>query len=367
MPNTPKNRIKLVDIAQATGVSLTAVSLALSDKPGISQETRNRVLESARSLGYRFKSTVAASPVRSIKTVGLWVKSGLEDRPQDNQFYSHIISGIEAAWRQMDINLMVAKLPVDGDHHPVEIPAMLEKGDIDAVMLAGVSVDGRLERMLASRGCPVVLVDSYSSGRAYNTILSDNLQGTYRATEYLIGKGHRQIGFVGGHERSYPSLRDRRSGYRKALADFGIDSVYFADCLPTRSEAAAAAVELIRQNGQISGLVCVNDDTAIAAMAALIEQGLRVPQDISIIGFDDIYLAESVVPALTTMRVNKQSMGRLAVQLLINQVFQMDGAGSVTAVFRPSLVERSSASVFNETATGEGRSEGLARRIMTDG
>jgi LacI family transcriptional regulator len=77
-------------------------------------------------------------------------------------------------------------------------------------------------------------------------------------------------------------------------------------------------------------------------MNALIKQGIQIPQDLSIIGFDDIYIAESVVPALTTMRVNKQSMGRLAVQLLVNQVFQMDGASSVTSVFRPTLVERNS-------------------------
>lgn len=350
MPASQKNRIKLVDIAQASGVSLTAVSLALSDKPGISQETRTRVMEIARSLGYRFKTPLPTTPLKSIRTVGLLVKSAFGDEPQTNQFYSYIISGIDATCRQMGIQLMFASLPVDQDNVPLEYPTLLEKGDIDAVLLAGVFVDDVLSRMVDNRGCPVVLVDSYCDTRLYNAILSDNVQGAYQATEYLIQKGHRQIGFLGATDRAFPSFRDRRTGYRKALADYAAGPEYFADCQATRSDAANAAVALISQHPEISALVCINDDTAISAMNALIKHGVQIPQDVSIIGFDDIYLAESVVPALTTMRVNKQSMGRLAVQLLVNQVFHMDGASYVTSVFRPSLIERNSVTAHAENS-----------------
>lgn len=347
MPGSQKKRIKLVDIAQASGVSLTAVSLALSEKPGVSQETRTRVLEIARSLGYRFKTPAYSTPLKSIRTVGLLVKSGPADDPQANQFYAYIIAGIETTCRQMGIQLMFANLPIDAENIPVEYPSLLETGDIDAILLAGLYVDDTLSRMINRRGCPVVLIDSYCDSRLYNAILSDNLQGAYQATEYLISKGHRQIGFLGASDDAFPSFRDRRAGYRKALADYGIGPEYFADCPVTRSEVAQAAAELIRQHGQISGLVCVNDDVAISAMNALIKQGIQIPQDLSIIGFDDIYIAESVVPALTTMRVNKQSMGRLAVQLLVSQGFNMDGACSVTSVFRPALVERNSTAVYH--------------------
>jgi LacI family transcriptional regulator len=341
MPSPRKNRVKLIDIAQATGVSLTAVSLALSDKPGISKETRVRVLEMARSLGYRFKTPVVTSPVKPIKTVGLLVKSGLEDEPHTNHFYSHIIAGVESICRQMGINMMYANLPVNSENYPLEIPPLLEKGEVDGMLLAGAFVDENLSRILDRRSCPLVLIDSYSNSRVYNAVLSDNVFGAYQATEYLIRKGHRQIGFVGGHEHAYPSFRDRRSGYLKALAEFEIGQPYFADCSVNRSDIANAVQKLVAQNRQITGLVCVNDDTAISAMYSLIEAGIRVPQDISIIGFDDIYLAESVVPSLTTMRVNKQSMGRLAVQLLINQMFQAEG-GAITSIFRPCLIERNS-------------------------
>lgn len=353
MPNSRKNRVKLFDIAQASGVSLTAVSLALSDKPGISQQTRARVLEVARSLGYRFKAPVASAPVKPIKTIGLLVKSGLDDEPYANHFYSHIIAGIEVTCRKMGINLMYANLPVNKDNYPLEIPPILEKGDIDGLLLAGAFVDDNLSRILDRRSYPLVLIDSYSSNREYNAVLSDNIFGAYQATQYMIRKGHRQIGFVGGHAGAYPSLRDRRTGYSQALADFNLGQPAFADSSFNRGEIAAAALELIAQHRQITGLVCVNDDTAIATMYALIEAGIRVPQDISIIGFDDIYLAENVVPSLTTMRVNKRGMGRMAVQLLMNQMFQMEG-GCVTSIYRPSLIERNSViEICNDEVIGD--------------
>lgn len=341
MPNSRKNRVKLSDIAQASGVSLTAVSLALGDKPGISQETRVRVQEVARSLGYRFKSPAALAPSKVIKTIGLLVKSSPEDEPHANHFYSHIISGVESTCRQLGINLMFANLPVNNENFPVGIPPLLEKSEVDGLLLAGTIIEDTISRILDTRLCPVVLIDSYSSKYSYNAVLSDNILGAYQATEYLVRKGHKHIGFIGGHDQAYPSFRDRRTGYQKALADYEIGPGYFADCSLNRGDVSAATLNLARQHRQITGLVCVNDDTAISTMYALIEAGIRVPQDVSIIGFDDIYLAESVVPSLTTMRVNKQSMGRLAVQLLLNQVFQAEG-GCITSIFRPSLVERNS-------------------------
>ncbi len=341
MPNSRKNRVKLYDIAQASGVSLTAVSLALGDKPGISQETRVRILEMARSMGYRFKTPVTSSAVKAIKTVGLLVKSSPDDEPHANYFYSQIIAGVESACRQMGINLMYANLPVNNENYPLEIPPLLEKGEVDGLLLAGTFVDVSLGLILESRGCPIVLVDSYSSKATYNMVLSDNVSGAYQATEFLIQKGHNHIGFVGGHDLAYPSFRDRRVGYRKALERYDIGPGYFADCMLNRSDIAGAVLNLVKQQEQITGLVCINDVTAISAMYALIEAGIRVPQELSIIGFDDIYLAETVVPSLTTMRVNKQIMGRLGVQLLLNQVYQAD-SGCITSIFHPTLIERNS-------------------------
>lgn len=354
MQSSRGSRVKLADIAQASGVSLTAVSLALSDKPGISQETRGKVLEVARSLGYRFKIPASTAPTKMLETIGLLVKSHAEDEPHTNQFYSHVITGIEAACRQMGINLMFANLPVDNENCPLGMPSLLEKSDIDAVILTGAFVDEALSKVLQSRSIPAVLIDSYAKEGDYTSIVSDNVAGAFQATEYLIRKGHTHIGFVGGHEYAYPSFRERRRGYLKALAEHGIHDSYFADSAYNRGEVTAAALDLVRKNAQITAMVGMNDDIAIIAMYALIEAGYRVPQEISIIGFDDIYLAESVVPSLTTMRVNKHGMGRFAVQLLLNQLNSLAGGGSVTSVFRPTLVERSSTAQLTRSEQEDG-------------
>lgn len=342
MPNSRKNRVKLADIAQVSGVSLTAVSLALNNKPGISQETRVRITEIARSMGYRFKVPQTQMAVTPVKTLGLLVKSRPQDEPHANSFYASIIAGIDATCRQMGVTLMFANLPVDSENCPLEMPSLLDKREVDGYLLAGVQIDEVFAHWLERRACPVVLLDSYSQSWRFSSVLSENVGGAYQVTEYLIQKGHREIGFIGGHDRAFPSLVERRTGYRKAMARYGLQRQVFADCSPNRKEAGAAALSLLRQNPRLTALVGVNDDTAISAMHALIEAGYRVPQDISLVGFDDICLAESVVPTLTTLRVAKPSMGRLAVQLLLNQIFQPAG-GRVTAMFRPVLIERNSA------------------------
>jgi len=358
MPNSLKSRVKLVDIAQASGVSLTAVSLALNEKPGISQETRARVLEVARTLGYRFKTPVSSTPLKTIKTIGLLVKSDLEDEQHANYFYSYVIDGIEAVCRQLGINLMFANVPVDSNNNPLAVPPLLERGHVDGILLAGTFINDALCQVLERLSCPTVLIDAYSSRGIYNSVLSDNIEGMHQATEYLIRNGHRHIGFVGGHDQAYPSFRDRRVGYRRAMANYGISQTYFADSSINRSDIASAAVQLIRNNRQITAIVGVNDETAIYAMFALIEAGFHVPQDVSVVGFDDIHLAETVVPALTTMRVNKQAMGRFAVQLLLNQVPNQSESGYVTSILRPVLVERSSTSRVPKSGNSEGTNDG---------
>ena len=350
MPNSPKNRVTLSKIAQASGVSLTTVSLVLSEKPGIPQETRIRILEVARTLGYRFKTPVTSLSSKAIKTIGLLNCSKAESEPHVSHFYAYIIAGIDAICQQMGLNLMYANLPVGNDYYPIHLPPLLDNHDVDGFLLTGMIVQEEIAKVLDQRACPVVLFESYSPARIYNAVLYDNIQGAFQATEYLIRKGHRHIGFIGGHQKDFPSFCDRRAGYQQALADHQIDQAYFADFAVISAqpnETMKAAVDLVTQNRQITGLVCVNDDIAIDVMNGLKNAGIGVPQNISVIGFDDIYMAESVVPALTTMRANKHYMGRLAVQMLLNQTYQENG-GCVTSLFRLSLVERNSVSPVSQ-------------------
>ncbi|HZY42421.1 MAG TPA: substrate-binding domain-containing protein, partial [Anaerolineae bacterium] len=166
-------------------------------------------------------------------------------------------------------------------------------------------------------------------------------QGAYRAVSYLIEHGHRHIGLVGTGRRAYPSIFERRRGYLEALQDHGIAETYFADCILQPDEAHHCAKELLSRNPQITAMFGANDRVTIAAMHAATELGRRIPDDLSFVGFDDIDLAHLVVPALTTMQVDKISLGRLAVQTLLNRV-QMPALPPTVTALRTRLIERQS-------------------------
>ena len=333
------NRVTMVEIAEESGVSLSTVSLVLRDRPGVGADTRERVRDVANRLGYILKSAQYRS---SLQNVGLILKTEPGTTPQTNPFYSHVLAGIESACRQWQVNLLYATVPVDPDSHPLELPRLLAEEDTaDGLLLVGAFLDNTVAQVVARQSTPIVLVDAYAATDAYDSVVSDNFEGAYGATTYLIEQGHRHIGLVATHPQAYPSIKERRRGYVQALQDHGIAEPCFADCHLGREEARDATVDLLRRAPQVTAILCANDEVAIVAMEAAQAEGRQIPDDLSVIGFDDIDLAEHVSPALTTMHVDKIGMGRLAIQLLINRVEYPD-AGPVTTYIHPRLVERES-------------------------
>jgi LacI family transcriptional regulator len=159
--------------------------------------------------------------------------------------------------------------------------------------------------------------------------------------EYLLQKGHRHIGLLGGDASAYPSLRDRRNGYLRALKEHEIPSTYIADFNLLKSHGYEEASTLLKANPQITALFCVNDDVGVNAIKAVQDLGKRVPEDVSVIGFDDTYLAANAHPPLTTLRVDTLAMGRAAVHLLSLRTENPESA-RMTVTVHPSLVERDS-------------------------
>lgn len=334
-------RVTLEDIAKHSGVSLATVSLVLREKPGINDETRRRVIDAARTLGYHKRLPSEAPHASILQQVGVIIKSRTGDPPQTNQFYAPVLAGIEAACRRQQINLLYATVPVDQDNHPTEQPRMLLEDGLDGLLLVGAFVDSTIARLMQRRNTPTILVDAYAAENGHDSVVSDNFYGAYQIVAHLIERGHRRIGVVGSLPNAYPSIEERRRGYMQALRDHDIAAQFFADGHPTNEEAAVAVADLLRRAPEVTALFCCNDDAAIGALQAAQASGRRVPGDLSLAGFDDIDTARHLVPALTTMRVDKVSMGRLAVQLLTNRV-EFPESGRVTIVLRPTLVERSS-------------------------
>jgi DNA-binding LacI/PurR family transcriptional regulator len=241
------------------------------------------------------------------------------------------------------INLLYATLPVDENNHAVQVPRLLLEESTEGLLLVGTLLDDALAPVLEQKAVPIVLVDAYASLEKYDAVVSDNVRGACRAVNYLIQRGHRHIGLVGTCPDGYPSLRERRLGYIQALKEHGLTETYCVDCAPKKEVALEVAMQFLSQHPQVTAIFGCNDEIALATMRAAQALGRRVPEDLSVVGFDDIDLAQHVNPALTTMHVDKAGMGRMAVQLLINRVEHPD-AEPVTSVICPRLIERESVS-----------------------
>jgi len=339
----PSNgRITMAEIADQSGVSLSTVSLVLRDKPGVGSDTRQRVLEVARDLGYLPRNqTSPYTP--TLTNLGLILKADQDSMPQANKFYSHVVAGIEMACRRQRVNLLYATMTVDEDSYPLELPRILvEEDTANGLLLVGAFLNETLIRVVTRRSTPIVLVDAYATSDLYDAVVSDNFGGAYQAVTHLIQHGHRHIGLVGSHPEAYPSIQERRNGYTRALKDNGISERYLAEChIINIEEMVEVTTDLLRSNPQITAIVGANDEAALAAMDVARDLGRQVPEDLSVVGFDNIDLAGCVSPTLTTMHVDKVGMGRLAVQLLVNRIEHPESS-PVRATIRPRLIERDS-------------------------
>jgi LacI family transcriptional regulator len=162
-------------------------------------------------------SPVPGTPPTRLNKLGMVVKTEAGLPPRANPFYSHVIAGIEDACHRNQINLMFATLPVDEYNRPMEVPQILTEQEADGFMMVGAFVGETITSMAGKAPRPIVLVDAYSNTANFDGVVSDNYQASYQAVEYLICRGHRHIGLVGGEPTSYPSLKQRRGGYSRAL------------------------------------------------------------------------------------------------------------------------------------------------------
>ncbi len=212
-----KAKVKISDIARQSGVSVSTVSLVLNNKPGVSQETRARVFEAAETLEYPLKAAATMGKNNALATIGMVVKTDPDIPPQANPFYSKVIVGIEDVCRRNGINLLFATLPVDEKNRPVEVPQMLYNDIVDGLLMVGTFVDETVTAISGKYNTPIVLVDGYSNTESFDAVISNNFRAAYQAVEYLLQKGHRHIGLAGSDNNGYPSLKERRNGYFRAL------------------------------------------------------------------------------------------------------------------------------------------------------
>jgi LacI family transcriptional regulator len=330
-------------IAEKCQVSVSTVSIVLNNKPGVSDTTRNQILQMAEQMGYEIRSKPRQGmlPSGELNTLGMLVKTDSEVLPPSNPFYSQIINGVDEACRDLGMNILFSMLPVDDSNRPDKVPNFIKSNMADGFLMVGTFLDETVSAVLNKWNIPIVLVDGYSDTESYDMVISDNFRAAYQAVEHLIAQGHKHIGLLGGEPNCYPSLQERRNGYFRAMKEHGLSHIYSADFTINRGNFEGLATNFLRQNPQVTAIFAINDDIAVGTIRAAQALGMNVPDDLSVIGYDDTHLATSISPALTTMHVDTVAMGYGAVHLLSMRKHNPNAA-RVTLVVHPTLVERQS-------------------------
>lgn len=330
----------LADVAELANVAVGTASEALNNKPGISEATRARIREAARQLGYDQRFNLDARPDGKMKTVGV-IKHEHHDYPGIDPFYAPVISGIERQCQQSKYMMLYGTADVDDHNRMTRLPHFLEGAKLDGLIIVGTCLSENLAKEIQKINCPVVMVDGYAERARFDRVLTNNLDGACDIVTHLIENGHRDIGLIGASQDPYPSIRARQEGYLMALFQAGIQDSYIEPGLLNREAAYNATLALLDRCPHITAIFAANDNAAFGVINAVHSLGRDVPRDLSVVGFDDIFFAQDMVPPLTTMSIDKVRMGELSVSLLEYRS-RYPSAPVMTQILDARLVRRSS-------------------------
>ena len=288
----------LRDIADATGVSLAAVSLALNGRPGVSAATRERVLASAADLGYVRR---AERHVRQGRGFIGFVMEQLPFPVFSDIFYGDVVHGIDQEAHELGF---ASGFTVIEGEQPAEARAKVRQMLLGnrvrgLIVIGGSNLIDAVVRDLARQPAPIVLLDNYLYDLPLDGIEMDHTIGGYLATRHLLYLGHRGIGFIAGPPK-FRTLSDRADGYRRALLDAGLPvdpDLIVEPCGPHGSKKGYHEMRrLLSRPRRPTAVFAVSDKAAFGAIEAIHEAGLRIPDDISLVGFDDVHEASQLTP-----------------------------------------------------------------------
>ncbi len=328
----------MADVAREVGVSMMTVSRVINDKDDVSPATRQRVLEAIERLGYRPSGIARGLATHHTGTLGLVIPDVA------NPFFAEVARGVEQIAYAEGYNVFLCNTDEDPERE-LDVLGSLEEKRVDGIVLCSSRLDSVDLQLLVNANPAVVLINRRVDGgeRSAAAVLVDDVLGGQLTAGHLLSRGHRAIGFLSGPVESR-SGQGRVEGYRQALVAHHIPyrPEWVAACAPVAHAGAAAARQLLTAHRDLTALLCYNDLVAVGALRACAELGLRVPEDLAIVGFDDIPLAALVAPALTTCRVPRHELGTRAVELLLARIRE-ETATEQEIVLVPELVVRASA------------------------
>lgn len=337
-------KVSIKKISEMSGFSVATVSNALNNKRGVNKNTAEQILKIARECGY-----FTEDKIKRIKLVTY------RDSAQvftESPFFSILLESIETESRRCGFDVSIINLYRHREDYELLVNEII--GDASAgVLLLATEMTEDDAKVFFNAKMPLVLVDNYYDNLNFESVLMDNEDSVCQAVNYLIGYGHRRIGYLQGDAR-IRNFVARGRGYKRALWENGIefdDSLVFS-VQPSVIGAFEGLNRYIKAGREMpTAFFADNDMIALGAMQALQMNGYSIPDDMSIIGFDDITLGEAFSPGLTTIGVDKSAMGRLAVRRLIEQINNTQETHARTQLFNRLVIRGSVGAVKGQDQT----------------
>jgi DNA-binding LacI/PurR family transcriptional regulator len=322
----PKRTLRqpsIKDIARLARVSHPTVSRALQNSPLVNPQTAEKIRKIADEAGYRASAVARGLVTRRTRTIGLVVTTVADP------FASEVVCGVEQTANDHGYSVFLADSNADPVREKKVVQSLAERR-VDGIIVTSSRVGALYLPLLKEMMVPIVLVNDQYPGAFVHSVMIANFEGMRAVAEHLIGLGHRRIAFI-GDEIGYQSDVERLAGYQAALDAAAIAAMPELVVRGNgKAEAAMDAVEkLLTLTEPPTAVCCYNDMTALGAMRQIRAHGLRVPDDISVAGFDDLFFASYLQPPLTTVRQPMRRMGKLAMESLFAL---MSGAESVTQI-----------------------------------
>src|SRR2546425_4136822 len=326
----------LADIARELGVSKMTVSRAINNHPEISPETRARILEAARRMNYRPNQFARALTTNRSYLLGVVVPDLM------HSYFAEICRGVEGLARPLGYQNLICSTDEQSANEQHEVEALLPRTDGLIVASAFRANESAFYRRIIRDGARIVLIDRRLEGLRCATVTTDDVKVGLLATEHLINLGHRKVGHLKGTVASTAALRFE--GYKQALAKHRLpfDESLVRECGFTERDGYASMSAWLRNGNTPGAIFAANDPAAIGAMGAIEEAGLRIPEDVALVGGGNIHYADMLRVPLTTVAWSTSEMGQAAGQLLIGLIEGRRKHKEEHVMVEPELVVRTS-------------------------
>ena len=357
-------KITIKDIARKANVSHTTVSRALNNKSRIKSDTKEKILAIAKELNYRPDFIARSLVMRRTKTLGLVITTIA------NPFYTELSQGIETTAISLGYNIILCSTNYDLAAEKKYVDMLRSKG-VDGIIFTSAHMGDPNILVLAEEGFPIVLVNR----RTYHPVVRekvdyvgvDNIHGGFLAVEHLIKLGHQRIGVIGGSSESSVGF-ERLEGGKKALAAYGLDVIsdYFLEGDFLKGSGYQGGKKFLEMNEPPTAIFATNDYMALGAYQAIVEQGVKIPEEVALIGFNDIEFTSMKGIELTTVGQKKYEMGALAVKTLLERVEGAKRGPPEEIILEPELIIRKTCGFYSRGYQVESHSRLAPENIKSE-